>query len=71
MIPKRFSAATTEEMKTGALTPKARDEIIHSLATLMMVHTIHPSPQDYNMVCSRLIKTYPLLKDQIDGGFVS
>ena len=71
IIPKRFSSITNEAMKSGALTPKARDEIVHSLATLIMVHTVRPTSTDYNLVCSRLVKTHPILKDRLDSGYVS
>ena len=70
-IPKRFSTATNKAIKTGMLSSKAQDEIIHSLSTLIMVHTVKPSPDDYNTVCLRLIKAYPLLADNVDGGYVS
>ena len=71
VIPKRFSVVTNEALKSGALTPKLRDEIVHSMATFMMIHTIRPTPHDYNTVCLRLVKTHPILKDRIDGGYVS
>ena len=64
VMPKRFSLVTNEAIKSGALTPRARDEIIHSLATLI-------TSDDYNTVCTQLVKTYPTLKDQVDGGYVS
>ena len=58
-------------MKSGVLTPKARDEIIHSLATLIMVHTVYPSPSDYNAVLSKLVKKHPVLRDCVGSGYVS
>ena len=70
-IPKRFSVVTNEAMKSGVLTPKVRDEIVQSMSTLIMVHTIRPTSNDYNTVCLRLIKTHPILKDRIDSGYVS
>jgi len=71
VIPKRFSVVTNEALKSGILMPKARDEIVASLSTLMMVHTIRPTSNDYNTVCLRLIKTHPILKDGVDSGYVS
>ena len=62
---------TTSTMKSGVLTPKARDEIVHSLATLIMVYTAHPSSSDYNAVCSNLIKKHPVLRDCVGSGYVS
>ena len=71
MIPRRFSVVTNEAMKSGVLTPKAWDEIVNSMATLIMVHTIWPTSNDYNTECLRLIKTHPILKDGADNGYVS
>lgn len=71
IIPRRFSVVTNEAMKSGVLTPRARDEIVNSMATLMMVHTIRPTPNDYNTVCLRLIKAHPILRDGADSGYVS
>lgn len=71
IIPRRFSIVTNEAMKSGVLTPRARDEIVNYMATLMMVHTIRPTSNDYNTVCLRLIKTHPILKDGADNGYVS
>ena len=62
-IPTRFSVATTSTMKSGVLTAKARDRIVHSLATLIVVHTAYPSPSDYKTVLSKLVKKHPVLKD--------
>ena len=57
VIPRRF---TTQAV---VLNQKARDEIISSLTTLMLVHTKRPEPN--------LVAKYPTLKDKVDGGFVS
>ena len=71
VIPKRFSTETTAAIKSGKLNNKARDEVINALATLMMVHTIKPTSNDYNTICSKLVRAYPLLKDSADSGYVS
>ena len=71
IIPTRFSAETTTAMKTGILKRRHRDEIINSLSTLMLVHTSHPTPDDYTTVCRRLVEKYPNLKDKVDSGYVS
>ena len=51
-IPTRFSVATTSTMKSGVLTAKARDEIVHSLSvTIRLQNSIEqvgeeaPSPK--------------------------
>ena len=70
-IPARFSAETTSAIKTGILSKRARDEIIQSLSTLMLVHTSKPSPDDYSVVCRKLVEKYPNLRDKVDSGYVS
>ena len=69
VIQKRFSTETTAAIKSGKLNNKVRHEVIKkALATLMMVHTIKPTSNDYNTICSKL---YLLLKDSADSGYVS
>lgn len=70
VIPTRFSAETTACVKSGKLSKKARDEIINSLSTMMLVHTSRPSPEDFTVICSRLVEKYPTLRDTVDNGFV-
>ena len=70
VIPSRFSAETTSILESGVLKPKARDEIVNTLSTLIVVHTIKPTTNDYNTICSRLIKKRPVLKDHIGTGYV-
>lgn len=61
---------TMSSIKSGVPTRKARDEVINSLATLIMVHTLRPSPDDYSAVCKKLIQKHPILKDNIGSGYV-
>ena len=42
-----FSVETNTAL-TSVLTSKARDEIVKSLSTLMLVHTMHPTSDDYD-----------------------
>ena len=69
-IPTRFSAETTSALKNKVTTQKARDEIINALAALILVHTLHPTSDDYNMVCQRLVNKHPSLKDASGSGYV-
>ena len=71
IIPTRFSAETSAALQSGVLFQKARDEIVNSLSTLILVHNIRPTSDDYNTVCNRLIKKHTVLKDHIGSGFVS
>ena len=71
IIPVRFSAETHKAIEIGVLTRKARVEINSSLATLMMVYTIRPTPDDMHTVCRRLVQKYPTLKDNSPSGYVS
>ena len=57
-------------IKSGILNNEVRDEIVNSVSTLMMVHTLKPTSEEYNTVCSRLIMAYPTLKDNCDNGYV-
>ena len=58
-------------VEEGVLTSKARDEIVKSLSTLMMLHTMTPSTDEYNVLCHRLVQTIPSLKDSVGTGHVS
>lgn len=44
---------------------------MNSLSTLVLVHTMHPTSDDYNILCSRLVKKHAVLKDHIGSGYVS
>ena len=69
-LPTRFSTPTTKAIETGVLTKSARVEIVHSVATLMLMHTSRPTPHDLDTV-SRLIEKHPKLRDTVDKGYVS
>ena len=71
IIPTRFSSETTTAIKSGILKRRHRAEIVNSLSTLMLVHTSRPTPDDYPMVCRRLVEKYPDLSDKVDSGYVS
>lgn len=44
---------------------------MNALSTLILVYTINPTSNDYNVVCKKLIDKYPALKDSIGNGYVS
>ena len=52
-------------MKTGILKRRHRDEIINSLSTLILIYTSRCTPDDYIMICRRLVEKYPNLKDKV------
>jgi len=70
-IPTRFSLETTETLRLGVPTKKARDEIVNSLSTLIMVYTMNPTSKDLNAVCQKLINKHPVLTDHVRGSYVS
>lgn len=70
-IPVRYSGGTNEAIKSGLMTRAARVEINNALATLMMVYTMRPSPDEMHTVCRRLVQKYPKLKDSSPTGYVS
>jgi hypothetical protein len=45
----KFSTPTTKAIETGVLTKSARVEIVHSVATLMLMHTSRPTPHDLDI----------------------
>ena len=71
VIPSRFSIETMKALASGVPTGKARDEVVKALSTLILVYTIRPTSNDYNTICSKLIKRHPVLKDHVGSGFVS
>jgi hypothetical protein len=70
-LPTRFSTPTTKAIETGVLTKSARVEIVHSVATLMLMHTSRPTPHDLDTVSRRLIVKHPKLRDTVDKGYGS
>ncbi|CAI8031484.1 hypothetical protein GBAR_LOCUS17865 [Geodia barretti] len=69
-LPTRFSTPTTKAIETGVLTKSARVEIVHSVATLMLMHTSRPTPHDLDTVSRRLIVKHPKLRDTVDKGYM-
>ena len=51
LIPTRFSIDTMTTLKQGVLRSNVQDQITTSLSTLIMVHTIRPTTDDYTTVC--------------------
>ena len=52
----------------GALLPASRNEIVDSLATIIMLHTTHPSSRELEKVAIKLIKMHPNTADKVPGG---
>ena len=69
-LPVRFSSLTTKAIETGILTKSARVEIVHSLSTLILMHTSRPTPHDMDTISRRLVAKYPKLWDTVDSGYV-
>ena len=67
-IPTRFSSEASEAIKSGLMTRAARVEINTSVATMIMVYTIHSTPDDMNTVCWRLVQKYQKLRDNSSNG---
>ena len=56
-------------LKDGTpLSPAARNEIVDSLSTIIMLHTIHPSSQQLEKVAKKMIKVHLCTADQLPGG---
>ena len=54
----------------GILSSHARDEIVSSLSTCIMLFTTSPTPEERQIVCKKLIDTHPSLKDSVGSGYV-
>ncbi len=73
-LPKQFSLRTMKALEGKdkmAITNAVRCEIVTSIATLVMVHTIYPTPEQYTTISERLVATYPILADSYGCGYVS
>lgn len=55
----------------GIPTQRARDEIVNSISTLILVHTMYPNSDDYTVICRRLVEKHPKLRDSVGSGYVS
>lgn len=56
-------------LKAGkALLPVARNEIVDSIATLIMVHTMYPTSDQLEKVAMKLLRVYPSIADKVPGG---
>ena len=44
-----------------------RNEIVDALATVLMLHTTHPSAKDLEKVAINLVKTHPSVGDRVPG----
>jgi hypothetical protein len=54
-----------------AITRAVRCEIVSSISTLVMVHTIKPSPEERTVISQKLVSKYPILVDTYGCGYVS
>lgn len=53
------------------ITTAVRCEIISSIATLVMIHTMSPTPEEKTILAQRLVAEHPLLADSYGCGYVS
>ena len=67
----QFSTKTMDSIKAKSITKGVRVEIVTALAFEIWNHTQYPSADEYNAVCTMLVKEYPILKDTIGNGYVS
>ena len=59
--------ATNEVLQSGVLLSSNRNEIVDALATVIMLHTTHPSAKDLEKVAINLVKTHPSVGDRVPG----
>jgi len=60
-----FSDHVKEAVTTGIVTMRARREIVQVLKTFITAHTLQPTSDHYNTVCSKLVLKYPKLEDDV------
>lgn len=64
-----------QAIETGVVTSAARRRLVDVMSRCILVHTMKPSPEQYNHVCFQLITKFPKLRDQgLEGhgsGYVS
>ena len=73
-IPNQYSLRTMTALvgkEKSSITSAVRSEIVSSIATLVMVNTMYPTPEEYTIISDQLVKDYPILADSFGCGFVS
>ena len=73
-LPTQFSLMTMKALESAnkmQITSAIRCEIISSIATLVMVHTMYPTPENYTVLAQRLVTEHPILADGYGCGYVS
>lgn len=73
-LPTQFSLKTMKALSGSnkmEITRAVRCEIISSISTLVMVHTISPTPEEKTILAQRLVAEYPILADSYGCGYVS
>jgi len=73
-VPRNFSGRTMAALKSGdkmEITSAVGCEIVSALATLIMVHTCYPTPEQYTAVCQKLVEEFNILHDGFGCGYVS
>lgn len=53
------------------ITDAVKIEIVQTIVTMAMVHTLFPTPQIYTALAAKLVTEYPILADSYGCGFVS
>ena len=64
-----MAALAGKEM--SSITSSVRSELITCVSTLIMVHTMYPTPEEYTAISCQLVKQHPILEDSFGCGFVS
>ena len=55
---------------TGIITNTARSRLLTVLRGAILVHTMEPTIEQYNSVCSQLVTKFPKLRDDGGTGYV-
>ena len=73
-LPTQFSLKTMQALRGDKkidITNAVRCEIVSSISTLVMVHTISPTAEEKTILAQRLVAEYPILADNYGCGYVS
>ena len=55
--------ATLAGKEKSTIISAVRSEIVSSIATLIMVNTMYPTPEEYTIISDQMVKDYPILAD--------
>ena len=71
IVPKQYSEIVMAELTTGQVTDITRRAIVQDVAAKCLNYCKYPSNNQIQVVASKIVSTFPILKDTIGTGSVS